>query len=364
MTSPQRLRGAIVGYGFISSKGHMPAYLERSKTKNDVEIVAVCDVVPARLEIAKKDWPGVRTYTDFSELLFKEKGNLDFIDISTPAAMHASMIMASLEEGLHVLCEKPLVTKLEDATRVLSRAREVGKTLFPCHNYKHAPVVKAINEIIASGKIGKVKSITLNTFRNTHAKGVPEWKTDWRRYKEFSGGGIAMDHGSHSLYLMFDWLGSHPTSVSAVMKNFDSAKYDTEDYFNAVLKFPTGMASLHLNWTAGVRKVIYTLQGERGAITVDDDDLQLATMRSQKGKSANYLDIDWDTERYSLKSHWMDSSHVTWFDSLFTDFQKAIDQKEFVGREIKDAWLCIQAITKSYESADNGSREISLKNEI
>ena len=69
----------------------------------------------------------------------------------------------------------------------------------------HASVVKAINEIIDSGKIGKVRSVTLNTFRNTHAKGVREWKTDWRRHKKWSGGGITMDHGSHSFYLTFDW---------------------------------------------------------------------------------------------------------------------------------------------------------------
>ena len=57
----------------------------------------------------------------------------------------------------------------------------------------NAPVVRAIREIIDSGKIGKVRSLTLNTYRNTHAKGVTEWKTHWRREKKYSGGGIAME---------------------------------------------------------------------------------------------------------------------------------------------------------------------------
>src|SRR6185436_3538833 len=143
-------------------------------------------------------------------------------------------------------------------------------------NYMHAPAIRAIGEIIHSGQIGKVHSVTLNIYRDTHAKGITGWNSDWRRESRYSGGGIAMDHGSHSFYLTFDWLGSYPTSVIAKMSNLEPGKYDTEDNFTAVLTFPNGIAHSHLTWTAGVRKVIYTVQGDRGAITVDDDDLQIA----------------------------------------------------------------------------------------
>ena len=57
--------------------------------------------------------------------------------------------------------------------------------------------------------------MTLQTFRNTHAKGVSEWRPNWRRERKYSGGGIAMDHGSHTFYLAFEWLKSYPTSISA-----------------------------------------------------------------------------------------------------------------------------------------------------
>jgi predicted dehydrogenase len=359
----KKLRGAVIGYGFISGKGHIPAYLERAKKQGDVEIVAIADICEGRRTVAKSTLSSARVYDDYKKLLEAEKGNLDFVDISTPPCDHAKIAHAAFDAGLHVLCEKPLTTTLEEAASLLKHAREAKRVLFPCHNYKHAPVVRAIREIIESGKIGKVRSLTLNTYRNTHAKGVTEWNTHWRREKKFSGGGIAMDHGSHTFYLTFDWLGSYPTAVTAKMSNLEPQKYDTEDNFSAVLTFPNGLAHAHLTWTAGVRKVIYTVQGDRGAITVDDDDLQLAMMKTTQGPDVAQGAVTWEVEKLSIDSHWMDASHVSWFNSLFDQFKTAIETGDFVGKEAREAFLCIQLITTAYRSAGEGSRELPLSSE-
>ncbi|HEY6912117.1 MAG TPA: Gfo/Idh/MocA family oxidoreductase, partial [Myxococcales bacterium] len=244
------LKGAIVGFGFISGKGHHPAYLQR----DDVEIVAVADLCPARLQAASAAAPGARLYPTWQELLEKERG-LDFVDISTPPDAHAQIALAALRRGVHVLCEKPLTTSVEQARALVEAARAHRRVVFPAHNYKHAPVVKFANEVVGSGRIGTIRAVTLNTFRTTHAKGVKEWKTDWRREKRISGGGIAMDHGSHSFYLTFAWLGTLPTHVTAKALTLDP-QWDTEDNLNAVLTFPNGYAHTFLTWTAGVRKVV------------------------------------------------------------------------------------------------------------
>jgi predicted dehydrogenase len=361
--SPQskKLKGAVIGYGFISGKGHVPAYLERAKAKDaDVEIVAVADICEARRALVNEALPQARVYSDYKALLQAEAPGLDFVDISTPPCDHAAIAHAAFDQGLHVLCEKPLTTTLEEAASLLKHAREAKRVLFPCHNYKHAPVVRAIREIIESGKIGKVRSLTLNTYRNTHAKGVNEWNTHWRREKKYSGGGIAMDHGSHTFYLTFDWLGGYPTAVTAKMSNLEPDKYDTEDNFSAVLTFPSGLAHAHLTWTAGVRKVIYTIQGDRGAITVDDDDLQLAVMKRTAGPDVAQGAVSWDVEKRRIDSHWMDASHVSWFNSMFDLFKKAIAEGDFVGKEARESYLCIQLITTAYRSAAESSKELSL----
>jgi predicted dehydrogenase len=358
MENQKKLRGAIIGYGFISSKGHMPAYIERTKKYGDVEIVAVCDICYER----ELDVPnGIKFYTDFEDLLTHELGNLDFIDVSTHAADHYKIAKLGLEKGLHVLCEKPLTTTTAKAHDLIQTALKCERVLFPCHNYKHAPVVNAIRDVVESGKIGKIKAITLNTFRNTHAVGTREWRPDWRRHKEFSGGGIAMDHGSHSLYLTFEWLQGYPKSVSANSQNFSFPKYDTEDNFSAVYEFESGVANVHLTWTAGVRKVIYTLQGEKGAITVDDDQFQVAVLNSNESELSSHKAV-WESDTYSITSDWMDSSHVSWFNSMFDKFKIAIDEHDYQNKEIMDAYFCIQSIMKAYESIENNSIKLKLEN--
>lgn len=350
------LRGAIIGYGFISGKGHAPAYQSRIKEKGDVRIEAIADICPARLEVARQAWPEARLYDSGEKLIEAERDRIDFVDVSTPPCDHYSLSRAALEAGLHVLCEKPLTTTAADAATLLRIARERRRVLFPCHNYKHAPVVKAIGSLIESGRIGRVRSVTLSTFRNTHARGVLEWRTDWRREHRYSGGGIAMDHGSHSFYLTFEWLASYPTALSAKLSTLDS-RWDTEDNFSTVVTFPTGEAHLYLSWTAGVRKVIYTIQGTNGAITVDDDDMQIDEMYPCEDGPNGF---SWKKERVNIASHWMDASHVSWFNSLFDQYRAAIAAGDFAGKEAEEAWRCVSLIETAYRSASERCRELEL----
>ena len=163
------LKGAIVGFGFIAGKGHLPAYLARK----DVEIVAFADLSPARLDAARALAPKARLYATHEEMLAKERG-LDFVDIATPPNAHKEIAIAALRNGAHVLCEKPLTTSVAEALELVRAARKHRRVVFPAHNYKHAPEVKFAVETIERGRIGKVRALTLDTFRTTHAKGVPE----------------------------------------------------------------------------------------------------------------------------------------------------------------------------------------------
>ncbi|NOZ42863.1 MAG: Gfo/Idh/MocA family oxidoreductase [Alphaproteobacteria bacterium] len=266
-----------------------------------------------------------------------------------------------MEKGCHVLCEKPLTTSVKDAERIILKAQQCGKVLFPCHNYKHAPVIKTIREVIASGRIGKISAATISTYRNTHALGQEDWLPDWRRRSELSGGGIGMDHGFHSLYLLFEWLGDYPVSVTASGFNLIGGDFDTEDNFNAVYEFPNGLATVHLTWTAGVRKVIYTLQGEKGAITIDDDQMELALLKKENRKTSNHK-ASWQIEKSTIASNWMDSSHVNWFNSMFDKFKAAIYDNNILNEDIRDAYHCINSIMAAYKSIENCSKKVILEN--
>ena len=355
------LRGAMIGYGFIGGEGHLPAYREREHRRGDVRIEALADTCPARRSLALALHPHLRVYGDHRALLAAEAHRLDFVDICTPPCDHAEIAHAAMASGLHVLCEKPLTTSCHDAEQLLAHARTAERVLFPCHNYKHAPVIQAIRSCLDAERIGAVTSVSLNTMRNTHAKGVPEWHTHWRRHQEFSGGGIVMDHGSHSFYLLFDWFGAYPESVTARTTNLAPERYDTEDNASIVLTFPRGFATVQLSWTSGVRKVQYAIHGDTGAITVDDDELELAVMKRHDGPDVAQGAVTWDVERQSIASHWGDASHTAWFDAMLSRFMTAIAADDYVGKDARDAYHCIATIAAVYASAASGCREIALR---
>jgi len=348
-----RLRGALLGCGFI---------------------VAIAEPNAARRAKAAQLVPGAVLYEDADQLLASEASRLDYVDIATPPYDHARLTHMALDKGLHVLCEKPMATTPADARSMLEHAMKAKRVFFPCHNYKHAPVVKAVKQVLESGLIGKVNLVTLHTFRNTHAKGVSEWRPDWRRERKYSGGGIAMDHGAHTFYLAFDWLGGYPTAITAKMTtpvpSEGTRTFDTEDNFSCTMTFPEGIASAHLTWTAGVRKVIYTIQGSHGAIRVEDDDVEVAVMASRNASSRDVnaaasasKRVTWELKKEQIASEWMDAGHSVWFRSLFDQFKGAIDAHEYVGREARDGLRCIELIATAYASAQDGCRELPLTNE-
>ncbi len=341
MQSP--FRGAIAGFGFIAERGHLPAYLASPER---FSIGAIAEPCAARREVARRAAPTARIYASVDALLAAEGDRLDFLDIATPPSEHASIAHAALDRGLHVLCEKPITTTSADAEALLAHARRAGRVFFPSHNYRHAPVVKAIRERIDAGDIGAVHLVTLQTFRPTHAKGVSEWLPDWRRIQRYSGGGIAMDHASHSFYLAFEWLGTYPTSVTAHVEH--RAGLDTEDGFSCTASFPNGTAIAHLTWNAGVRKVIYSLHGDRGALTVEDDEIEVSI------RSGGTV------EKFVAASDWMDASHVKWFGTLQAEFLDAIRTGDHVGKLAIDALHSIELIEAAYASARAGSRTMPL----
>jgi len=344
MTRP--LQGALIGFGFIAEKGHVPAYLA---APDQFEIAAIADVCAARRERARHVLPNARIYPDTKTLLTAEARRLDFVDIATPPCDHAAIAHAAFEHGLHVFCEKPIATSSADARAMLDHAVQAKRVFFPSHNYKHAPVIKAIRSVLESGELGPIHLVTLDTFRTTHAKGVAEWQPDWRRSRKTSGGGIAMDHGSHTFYLAFDWLASQPTAITAKMSNLST--FDTEDNFSCTVTFPTGIAVAQLTWNSGFRKVIYTIHGANGAIKVEDDDIEI-----HRKRAGGQIDV----ERLSAASHWMDASHAEWFKALQLQFAQAIAGGQWIGQEARDAAMCVQLIETAYASARADGKQLAI----
>ncbi len=166
-----------------------------------VDIVAACDVDEKRTAEFRKRFPEARVYTDFRELLEKEK-DLQSVNVSTPDHMHAAIGMSALQRGLHVYGQKPLTHDLFETRRLTLAAREkklVTQMGIQIHsNSEYRTAVK----LIQSGAIGKVKEVhtwSSKAWGDTGAKPdktdpVPEG-LDWDRWlgiaaeRPFIGGG-------------------------------------------------------------------------------------------------------------------------------------------------------------------------------
>ena len=145
------LRGAFIGFGNVAANGHLPGW----QSCTDVRIVAATDAVAARREVFFRTCAEGRWYESVDDLLSGEP--LDFVDICTPPGSHAELIKRALDAGFHILCEKPLVTRVEDAQIVASAAARAGRTVHTVHNWLKSPICLKISALIAEGAIGTVR---------------------------------------------------------------------------------------------------------------------------------------------------------------------------------------------------------------
>ncbi len=128
------LRGALVGFGNVAIRAHLPIWRDNP----DFRIEAVIEPHPDRARLVADYLPEIPVYPGLEAL--QGKSSIDFVDICTPPGMHAETILGACRGGLHVFCEKPLVTAWEDFERVCLACRASGTVVFSVNNWKYAPL--------------------------------------------------------------------------------------------------------------------------------------------------------------------------------------------------------------------------------
>jgi oxidoreductase len=336
------LRGAIVGFGGVAEHGHWPVYRESAAFR----IVAVVDASDARLAAARGLDAGLRTYRSLDELASHE--TLDFVDICTPPSGHAAQASHALNNGWHVLCEKPLTLDPDRYRDLRDLSERRGRVLFTVHNWKMAPIVRAAFEAVSEGRIGSVRAVDLFTWRNSHCKGapvaagrgdVPAVDENWRIRRSTACGGVLVDHGWHAFYLVTSLVGATPLGGRATM-HLPSAEGDAlEDSVDVAVRFAAAETRIHLTWRASVRRNLIVVSGDRGTVVVDDD--RLALMPREGAWSDRAFEAP-----LSGGSH-----HADWFDSLLHAFGREIGDPAARGVNLGEAGWCVALTDAAYRSA-------------
>jgi len=201
----KRLRIAIVGGG-----GRTTSFLHYfSQNPTDGEIVGISDVVPDKARVLAKMY-GVKTeFFDSTEKMLEVTAP-DAIIICTPDYLHAEPAILGLKRKIHVFCEKPMSTTLEDCDAVIEAAKKSSAIFYLGFNLRHGPVHETIHELITSGRLGKVTTIEANECYY----GGKTYFRRWNRFKKF-GGGLWITKACHDFDLLNWMAGADPDTVFA-----------------------------------------------------------------------------------------------------------------------------------------------------
>lgn len=227
------LRVAVVGCQ-IGAR-HVDAYL-RLPTRYTV--VALCDTNRELARTLSGKYGGIPIEHDYETLLTRYKP--DVVNICTPPHLHKAQVLAALEAGVHVVCEKPLVGSLRDLDLLTAASHRTGRLILPVFQMRYGHGVRKLLHLVTKRMTGRcyLSTIEIAWKRGPEYYAVP-WRSTWRG----SLGGCLQGHAIHALDLLGQVVG-RASQVSAFAKTMVNP-VETEDCVAAALNMADGsLASL------------------------------------------------------------------------------------------------------------------------
>jgi len=246
------IRTAILGYGRSGSSMHAGAIAANSP----FELVAVCDIDPARREQAGARF-GCALYEDYHQMLERER--LDLVCVITRSAQHCQMACDCLAAGVNVLVTKPWAVNEAEARRMIAAWQASGKMLLPWLPSRWGSDLRRMQELIGQGAIGEVflvrRSVCSFSTRN-----------DWQTLRK-EGGGYVLNWGPHIVDPPVVLLGSRVKSVYAQTRRVINPG-DGEDVFLAIFTTESGVMVQAEYTIAAEHLPSWFVQGTGGTIVV------------------------------------------------------------------------------------------------
>ena len=193
-TSGAPLRLGVVGCGAVAERYHLPALMNAP----DVVITAFVDPDAERARALAARVPGAIPASEVDAVI----KHLDAVLLTAPNAVHASVGVPLLQQGVHLLVEKPMARTAAECDALLSAASMSGAVLAIGHDFRHFPVARYARQLFASGLLGDILSVDVRQ----SAGGRWPYASAAALSPE-AGGGVLLDFGVHLLDLLLWWLG-------------------------------------------------------------------------------------------------------------------------------------------------------------
>ncbi len=281
-----KVRLGIIGVGNMGSshiknalKGMMP----------EIEITAVADIKPDRLEWAKEQLPEVKTFDTASALM--DSGEVDAVLIATPHYDHPVLAIEGLEKGLHVMSEKPAGVFTKKVREMNAAADKSDKVFGIMFNQRTNCLYRKAHELVHSGKYGEMKRVTwiiTDWYRTQAYYNSGGWRATWSG----EGGGVLLNQCPHQLDL-WQWICGMPEKITAVCHEGKWHDIEVEDDVMIYAEYANGATGTFITTTGdypGTNRLEITLDRaklicENGVLTVYELDQATSdyTANSEEG---------------------------------------------------------------------------------
>jgi len=279
------LRIGIIGTGGISER-HIGGLLETGRAS----ITALCDPKPENRAARKSghaELAEAAEFDDYRDML--AAGGLDGAVIASPHTVHAEQIVACLEDGLHVLTEKPMTVSVDEAVRVMDAEKKAGKIVLVGFQRHYSQRYGYIKKVVEAGELGKLEYI--------QALQCQEWRlivqhyTPWRGDPALSGYGQLSDSGSHLLDILLWSTGQRPETVWAL---WDNCGLDVDVNSSIMFRTEAGvLGSIAIVGDAPSYRENVSIVGATGAIYLEGDALYHKVSVQEKKRKISDEPVPW-----------------------------------------------------------------------
>ncbi|MGA8363610.1 MAG: Gfo/Idh/MocA family oxidoreductase [Solirubrobacteraceae bacterium] len=236
----------VVGYGYWG-----PNLVRNVAECPQLKLQALCDLDPVNLRLFGQRYPDVLAVSELDALLVDP--TIEALVIATPPQTHYALAKRALQAGKHVLVEKPLATRLEDAYELAEIAEANERVLMPGHTFIYSPAVNTVRELIRSGVVGDVHFITSSRMN----------------LGKYNGDGVVCDLAPHDLSILLYWL-EQPVVEVAVSGSSVLRQGVPETAF-MTLTFARGQtANVQISWLAPRKLRQMIVVGSQRMVQYDD----------------------------------------------------------------------------------------------
>lgn len=277
--SERKTRIGFIGAGMMGA-----LHLQHFSRLPDVEMAALADSNPVRLREAKATFGIAAAYSDGAQLI--AEADVDGVVIAVPNRLHATLAIAALRAGRHVLLEKPMATSAAEARAIIEAEKASGRKLLIGHHMRWSWPFAAIRPQVEAGEFGDLYYVKAGWFRR---KGIPAWGSPYTSQAHM-GGGAAVDIGVHMLDLAMHLIGGDRRPVAVFGAAYSkigpqrlglgswgernmAGAFDVDDLAAAMIRLDNGaVINLEVSWAAFTdaeeNGPYLHLMGDKGGVSV------------------------------------------------------------------------------------------------